>query len=233
MDNGIRQELIEYLRNFATSERWESINRAISNRTDQITIVLEDLHKPHNANAVLRSCDCFGIQNVHIIENKTEFGSDRQVTMGSDQWLNINTYNDKNADNIEICFNSLKKQGYKIFATSPHASDQHLNDVDITEKIALVFGTERHGISNRVKELADGFVTIPMHGFSESFNISVSAAICLYDLRTRLEKSDIEWKYDKDKQDELRFDWLCKTIKASDSLIAKYLREREEVKTNT
>ena len=227
MEKGIRKELIEYLRNFATEERWESINLAISNRTDHITIVLEDLHKPHNANAVLRSCDCFGIQNVHIIENKTEFGSDRQVTMGSDQWLDIQTYNDTNADNIEMCFNSLKSEGYKVLATSPHSDDQDLNDVDITEKVALVFGTERHGISNRVKELADGFIKIPMHGFSESFNISVSAAICLYDLRTRLEKSNINWQFSEDKQDELRFEWLCKTIKASDSLIAKYLRERE------
>ncbi len=228
MDKGIRNELINYLKGFTTESRWNTISEVVSNRTNHITVVLEDLHKPHNANAVLRSCDGFGMQDIHIIENKVTFDSDRQVSMGTHNWLTLHRYNEPKADNIATCFTELKKQGYTILATTPHENNQNLNEITITDKTALVFGTERKGISNRVKELADGFVKIPMFGFSESFNISVSAAICLYDLRTRLEKSSVDWKLDEESQNELKFDWLKKTIKASDHLIDKFLKERGE-----
>tara|TARA_R110000868_G_scaffold304437_21_gene565389 strand:+ start:20061 stop:20753 length:693 start_codon:yes stop_codon:yes gene_type:complete len=225
MNKETRNELIEYLRGFTTESRWDTINAVIENRTNHISIVLEDLHKPHNANAVLRSCDGFGIQDIHLIENKTEFDSDTQISMGTHNWLSLKRYNNPEADNIKNCFENLKDQGYSVLATTPHETDQNLNDIPITQKTALVFGTERRGISDRVKELADGFVKIPMYGFSESYNISVSAAICLYDLRTRLEKSEVDWNLDQEYQDQLKFEWLQKTIKASDSLINKYLRE--------
>ncbi len=225
MDIETRKNLIEYLKDFTTELRWEAINSVIANRTNYFTVVLEDLHKPHNANAVLRSCDGFGFQDIHIIENNTEFDSDRQVSMGSHNWLTLNRYNDPNEDNIKTCFDTLKSQGYTILATSPHENDQDLSDIEIDQKTALVFGTERRGISDRVKSLADGFVKIPMFGFSESFNISVSAAICLYDLRIRLEQSDVSWNLDSEYQEQLKFDWLKQTIKASDKLIEKYMRE--------
>ncbi len=228
MDKETRNELINYLKDFTTESRWNTINEVVANRTSHITVVLEDLHKPHNANAVLRSCDGFGMQDIHIIENKATFDSDRQVSMGTHNWLTLHRYNEPEVDNIETCFTKLKKHGYTILATTPHENDQNLNEITITDKTALVFGTERKGISDRVKELADGFVKIPMFGFSESFNISVSAAICLYDLRTRLEKSSIDWKIDEESQNELKFNWLKKTIKASDQLIDKFLKEKGE-----
>lgn len=228
MDAETRNELTEYLKDFTTESRWETINNVLANRTNHFTVVLEDLHKPHNANAVLRSCDGFGIQDIHIIENNTEFDSDKQVSMGSHNWLTLNRYNKVEEDNIKPCFDKLKQQGYTILATTPHENDQKLNEIPIDQKTALVFGTERRGISNRVKELADGFVKIPMFGFSESFNISVSAAICLYDLRTRLDSSSINWSLDKEYQNQLRYEWLKKTIKASDSLIEKFLKEKNK-----
>lgn len=226
MDTKTRNNLIEYLKDFTTESRWVAINSVIAHRTNHFTLVLEDLHKPHNANAVLRSCDGFGIQDIHIIENNTEFDSDKQVSMGSHNWLTLNRYNDPNDDNIKTCFDTLKSQGYTILATSPHENDQDLSDIAINKKTALVFGTERRGISDRVKNLADGFVKIPMFGFSESFNISVSAAICLYDLRIRLEQSDVKWNLDNEYQEQLKFNWLRQTIKASDKLIEKYMREK-------
>jgi len=226
MDTKTRNNLIEYLKDFTTESRWVAINSVIANRTNHFTVVLEDLHKPHNANAVLRSCDGFGIQDIHIIENNTEFDSDKQVSMGSHNWLTLNRYNDPINDNIKTCFDTLKSQGYTILATSPHENDQDLSDIAINKKTALVFGTERRGISDRVKNLVDGFVKIPMFGFSESFNISVSAAICLYDLRIRLEQSDVKWNLDNEYQEQLKFNWLRQTIKASDKLIEKYMREK-------
>ncbi|MEQ9310616.1 MAG: RNA methyltransferase [Balneolaceae bacterium] len=227
MDVETINELIEYLKDFTTESRWETIDKVLANRTNHITVVLEDLHKPHNANAVLRSCDGFGIQDIHIIENNTEFDSDKQVSMGSHNWLTLNRYNEPSNDNIKLCFDRLKAEGYTVLATTPHEQDQNLNEISLNHKTALVFGTERRGISDGVKEYADGFVKIPMYGFSESFNISVSAAVCLYDLRTRLEKSEIEWQLDDEYQTRLKLKWLKQTIKASDNLIEKFLMEKK------
>lgn len=227
MEPKLRTELIEYLRDFTTEARWDKICEVLSLRTNHITVVLEDLHKPHNANAVLRSCDGFGVQDVHIIENKTEFDTSATVSIGAHQWLSLHRYNEPGKDNVEICFDELKAQGYRVLATTPHENDSNLADVDITEKTALVFGTERHGVTDRVKELADGFVKIPMSGFSESFNISVSAAICLYDLTTRLRNTDsLNWGLESETQEILKHKWLLNTIKAGKKLQAKFLEEK-------
>ena len=228
MDSTTRDQLIEYLKGFTTESRWETIQRVLSNRTNYITVVLEDLHKPHNANAVLRSCDGFGIQDIHIIENRNVFDAERTVSIGAHQWLTLKKYNDPEKENVSASFEALRQDGYKIIATTPHEEDQNLSELPIDQKVALVFGTEREGVSDRVMEQADGFVKIPMHGFSESFNISVSAAICLYDLTTRLRKSELNWHLDEEYQKDLSLLWLRKTIKASEKLIEKFLRERTD-----
>ncbi|MBO6524259.1 MAG: RNA methyltransferase [Balneolaceae bacterium] len=226
MDSATQSQLIEYLRDFTTESRWETIQEVLSNRTNYITVVLEDLHKPHNANAVLRSCDGFGIQDVHIIENRNAFDAASTVSIGAHQWLTLSKYNQPGEENISSCFDSLREKGYKVFATTPHEQDQNLNELPINQKTALVFGTEREGLSNTAMEQADGYVKIPMSGFSESFNISVSAAVCLYDLTTRLRNSDLNWQLDEEYQRELSLLWLKKTIKASDKLVEKFLTDR-------
>lgn len=225
MRNDQRKELIDYLKGFIKVERWETIDRVIANKTKHLTIVLEDIHKPHNANAVLRSCEGFGIKDVHIIENRTNFDTAYPVSMGAHKWLDLYRYKDY-ADNIETCFNHLKNEGYQVIATTPHEKDQTLNQLDITKKTALVFGTEKFGISDRVKELADGFVKIPMYGFSESFNISVSAAICLYDLTTRIKKDGINWELSEEGREALTLDWLTRSIKAGNELVEKFKKEK-------
>lgn len=227
MEPQIRTELIEYLREFTTEARWDKIMEVLSLRTNHITVVLEDLHKPHNANAVLRSCDGFGIQDVHIIENENEFDTSATVSIGAHQWLSLHRYREKDRDNVKYCFDNLKAEGYRVLATTPHENDSNLEDVEITQKTALVFGTERHGVSDKVMEQADGFVKIPMSGFSESFNISVSAAICLYDLTTRLRNSEeVHWHLDPDVMEELKLKWLLNTIKAGKKLQAKFMEEK-------
>lgn len=228
MDRNNSEKLIEYLKEFTTESRWETIQKVLSKRTSYLTVVLEDLHKSHNANAVLRSCDGFGIQDIHIIENRTEFDTESTVSIGADQWLTLHKYNQENEDNVQACFDILKKDGYQIIATTPHEQDVNLDQLPITQKTALVFGSEREGISDRVRELADGFVKIPMFGFSESFNISVSAAICLYDLTNKLRTLDINWGLDEDYKKELALLWLRNTIKASDKLIQKFDEEQSE-----
>lgn len=226
MDQQTRNELITYLRDFATEDRWAKIEEIVAKRTRHLTVVVEDIYQPHNASAVLRSCDGFGIQDVHIIENTNQFEASSQVTIGADQWLSLHRYKKPKTDNTKLCFDELKKQGYTIIATTPHKDDTNLNDLDITPKTALVFGSEIDGISDRAMELADGFMKISMHGFSESFNISVSAAICLYNLTRRLRSSEIPWQLSADEMEELKLKWLRKSIRAGKKLEQAFLENR-------
>ncbi|MDR9416919.1 MAG: RNA methyltransferase [Gracilimonas sp.] len=225
MDPKTKKELIKYLRDFTTESRWNKIRETVQERTRHISVVVEDIYQPHNASAVLRSCDGFGIQDVHIIENKNEFEASSQVTIGADQWLSLYRYNAHKKDNTASCFTSLKESGYQVIATSPHKNDINLNDLDITQKTALVFGSEIDGISDKATEMADGFLKIPMYGFSESFNISVSAAICLYNITRRLRNSDISWKLGENEMDEIMLQWLRQSIRAGEKLQETFLKQ--------
>ncbi len=142
----IQAELLNYLSPHITPERLKLFNRVIEQRTKYITVVLEDIYQSQNASAVLRSCDCFGIQDVHIIENRNEFRLDTEVSLGSSKWLNLIKYNEETSNSL-AAIKKLKNEGYKIVATSPHTNDQKLPDYDITSgKAALVFGSEKPGI---------------------------------------------------------------------------------------
>lgn len=225
MDKKIRTGLIEYLKKFTTESRWQKIVEVAEQRTRHITVVVEDIYQPHNASAVLRSCDGFGIQDVHIIENENQFEASTQVTIGADRWLSLHRYNEPETDNTAACFNALKSKGYKVIATTPHEQDSNLHDLPVDEKFALVFGSELDGISEEAKSMADGFLKIPMSGFSESFNISVSAAVCLHNLTLRLRESKVDWKLKQDEIDLLKVEWLKKSIKAGEQLEKSYLEE--------
>lgn len=208
------QHLINYLSEFVSDERRAKFEQVIQYRTRHITIVLEDLYQPHNASAVLRSCDCFGIQDVHIIENKNTYKVNQDIALGSSKWLNLISYK-KQADNSKTCIAALKKKGYKIIATSPHKNDCSIQDLDITCKTALIFGTELKGISSEVMEQADGFVKLPMFGFTESFNISVSAALCLHNLVHKLHESPINWRLSEEEKEQVMLQWLRNSIRSS------------------
>ena len=223
MNKDIQDQLSEYLSEFISEERFSKINEILENRTNHITVVLEDLHKPHNANAVLRSCDGFGLQDVHIIEKRNEFETESTISIGAHQWLSLKKYNQPEQDNVKLCFDTLRSQGYTVYATTPHEQDVNLYDLDITQKTALVFGTERFGVSEEVLQQADGFVKIPMYGFSESFNISVSAAIFMYELTKKLRQKDVNWKLSEEYKSLLRYEWIKKSIKAGAKLEEKFL----------
>lgn len=228
MDKALKLQLVEYLREFATEDRWERINTVIDKRTRYISVILEDIYQPHNASAVLRSCDCFGIQDVHIVENKNEFSPNQGITIGADKWISLHSYNKPGKNNTKHCYRQLKKQGYKIIATTPHEDDVTIDEVSLDQKMALVFGAELTGLSDHALEYADGYAKIPMVGFSESFNISVSAALCLYDLSTRLRKSRDDWKLEESEKLDLRLNWLKKSVRAPDKLIKRYMEEEQQ-----
>lgn len=224
MDEKIQAGLTAYLKEFITEERRETLYSVLEQRTRHICVVLEDIYQSHNASAVLRSCDCFGIQDVHIIENNHDFSLSKGVTIGADQWLTIKKYNKSSADNIRTCFNNLREKGYRIIATTPHEHDVTIDKLSIENKTAIVFGAELNGLSQQAMDMADGFVKIPVYGFSESYNISVSAALCLYELSKRLRKSRLNWQLTGVEKQQLMLEWLEKSIRASDKLKEKFLK---------
>jgi tRNA (guanosine-2'-O-)-methyltransferase len=201
-------QLYEYLAQFITENKRSKIEEIVQSRTRYLTVVLEDIYQPHNASAVLRTCECFGIQDVHIIENRNKYTVNPDVVMGSTKWMNLYKYNGQ-PNNTPRALSELKAKGYRIVATSPHKNDCVITELDMSKgKVALVMGTEIDGISPSVIEMADEFVKIPMYGFTESFNISVTAAMCLHTLSLRLRESAINWRLSPEEQLALQTDWV-------------------------
>lgn len=221
------KDLFEHLQKFVTPRRLEKFDEVLENRTRYLTVVLEDIYQSQNASAVLRSCDCFGIQDVNVIENKNVFDVNVDVAMGSSKWLNVNKFN-SGQDNTLEAIKTLKNQGYRIIATSPHAKDKMIDKLDINcGKIALVFGTELTGISDIVRENADEFVKVPMYGFTESFNISVCAALSLYELTKRIHNSKVNWNLSEEEKKIIKMEWLKRSIKSSDDIIKRFLESNK------
>ncbi|MFW5774139.1 MAG: TrmH family RNA methyltransferase, partial [Tangfeifania sp.] len=200
----MQKELIEYLSTFVTPERLSLFEKILEHRTSYFTVVLEDIYQSQNASAVLRTCDCFGIQNVNVIENRNTFTVNKEVSLGSSKWLSIRKFTDGRNNSLEA-IQTLKKEGFRIVATSPHTNDTLLDDFDIEKgKAAFIFGSELPGISETIMNEADEFVKIPMFGFTESFNISVSAAIILHHLTDKLHKNTkIHWKLTSEEKAEI------------------------------
>lgn len=222
----LNKEIVAYLSNFISDERRAKFDQVLNFRTKHITIALEDIYQPHNASAVLRSCDIFGIQDIHVIENRNAYTVSRDVALGSPKWLNLHKYSGAENNTLN-CINALKAKGYRIVATSPHKNDCVIEDLAVDKPLALIFGTELTGISDTVRREADAFVKIPMHGFTESFNISVSAALCLHTLVSKLHKSDINWHLTDSEKDELLLTWLRNTIHKSDLIERDFLEKRK------
>lgn len=218
--------LIKYLSGFVTEARLKRFEEVLANRTRHIAIGLENIYQPHNASAVLRSCDCFGVQDVHIIENQNKYSFNPDVSLGSEKWLTLNRYNDSDKS-LENCINNLKTKGYKIAVTSLHQDNYTIGEVPLTNKLALFFGTEMRGATAELESKADMFVKIPMLGFTESFNISVAAALSMYALSSRLRKENIKWKLSELDKLELRLQWLRNTIPKVD-LIEKDFMEKQK-----
>jgi tRNA (guanosine-2'-O-)-methyltransferase len=219
----IDEKLLEYFESYLTDNRKTLFKKVLEDRTRHFSVVLEDIFQPHNASAVVRTCDIFGVQDVHAIENKYTNKVSRHVAKGSQKWITSKRYK-SDGDNTKICLDNLREKGYQIIATTPHNDSCLLQDFDVTKKSAFVFGVEAEGVSDYVKNTADGFLKIPMVGFTESLNISVAAAIILQDVTTKLRKSNVDWQLSKEEKEVLYFDWVKKTIKNVDK-IEKYYHQ--------
>ncbi|MBA0885488.1 TrmH family RNA methyltransferase [Flavobacterium undicola] len=217
-------DYLNFLENILTDNRKERFLEVLEKRTKHFTIVVEDVFQLHNTSAVMRSCEVFGIQELNVIEQRYGKSIDKEIAMGAQKWVDINKY-----DSVFNCISSLKQKGYQIIATTPHENDCLLEDFDISKPSALFFGTERDGLSPEILEKADGFLKIPMVGFTESLNISVSAAIIIQDLTNRLRRSDIDWKLSADEILEKRLAWAKNSIKDIKRIEARYFEENPKV----
>ncbi len=224
MDLKTKEALLDYLLEFITDKRNSLFDEVLSNRTRHITVILEDIYQPQNASAVLRTCDLTGIQDIHIIENKNKYDVNPDVAVGSSKWLNLIKYNTE-PENTEKAIHSLKKEGYRIIATTPHKKDQSLDEIPLDGKMAFLFGTELNGLSDTAIQLADEFVRIPMYGFTESYNISVSAALLLFTLTQKLRKSEIMWHLTDEEKIKIKLDWARKTIRRSEVFERQFLKK--------
>ncbi len=224
MSTKSNQEILTYLLDFLSENKKTLFYKIIEERTKYLTVALEDIFQPQNASAVLRSCDVFGIQDVHIIENSNKYTVNPKVVHGASKWINLHKYNKKKNNTLD-CINKLKSEGYKIFATTPHIDDCLIQDIPLDNKIVLMFGTEMHGLSKIAMDNVDGFVKIPMYGFTESLNISVSAAISLHEVTKRLKESTIDWGLTKQEKTEQLIIWAKKVIKDGPKIEKQFLEE--------
>lgn len=211
---------IQILEEFVTERRKSRMARVLDNRTRYVTVMLEDIYQPHNASAVLRSCDAFGVQDVHIVENRNEYQVNPGVELGTSQWLDLVRY----GDGTDACIGTLRARGYRIVATTPHRNDVTIDTFDLEQgPCVLMFGTEKDGLSDTALSRADEFLRIPMVGFVESLNISVSAARALYTITSRLRGSgtgtELSWRLTPEERSEIYLRWLRQSVRNADEIL--------------
>ncbi|MFI3265733.1 MAG: RNA methyltransferase [Rikenellaceae bacterium] len=208
---------IDYLSTFMTAERFATLRDAAMQRTEYVTLCVENTFHSQNASALVRSCEAFGVGVIHSVENLCKFTPNENIVKGSDKWVDINHHGNA----VELIA-QLRADGYRIVATSPHLDDRTPESFDVEAgPFALFFGTERQGISEDVMNEADEFVRIPMCGMVESLNVSASASILLYNLTTRLKSSDAVWQLEPLRLSELTYRWLMQSVKDSENILKR------------
>jgi tRNA (guanosine-2'-O-)-methyltransferase len=226
MDAEQKMALMAYLESFVTSQRAARIDAVLAQRTRHLTVIAEDFHDPHNASAILRTCEGLGIQDIHVVENFNTFKPRRGAASGSEKWVTLHHYNHEQQDNTRACCDKLRSQGYLIVATTPHVSAFPPEAIPLDQKLAIIFGSEHYGISERALAEADLKLKIPMAGFIESLNVSVSAALCLYTLTRRLRELEIDWQLSDREKLDLRLDWIRHSAQHSEQLEQRFLAEK-------
>lgn len=202
---------VEFLTQYVTPHKLALFEQIVAHRTRHFTVVLEDVYQSQNASACVRTCECFGLQDIHFIENEHPLILNKLVVRGASQWLTVHRHEGLQPNTL-ACLKALKAKGYRIVAASSHGTATPLPEFDVSQKSAFVFGTEKDGLSKVALDHADELLTIPMHGFTESFNLSVAVGICLFDVTHRLRQSNVAWQLPGDERENLRTAWIKAAI---------------------
>ena len=218
--------LTDHFSQYISDHKKEFIEKVLGERTRYLTVVLEDIYQSQNASAVVRTCECLGLQDVHIIENSSQYSVNPKVLKGANKWIDLVRYKEKKVNNTEACFKALRERGYRILVTDPSQDCDSLNDISIDRKLAIVMGNELKGMSGYALDHADGKVNIPMFGFTESMNISVSAAICIHTLVTKIRRAKVDWSLSEAEKNEIRLMWYKKVVRKSELIEREFFARR-------
>ncbi len=221
--NEYTKALISYFETLVTPNKLQRMHEVLAQRTRKISVVIEEPYHDANVSAILRSAEGFGVQDIHLIESYNQSSFKVGIARGSDQWLSISRHTEKNAS--ETCLQKFKEDGYRVVATVPDRDALSISDVSLDKPIALVFGNERLGISQTVREQADIFATIPMVGFTESLNVSVAAGTILYDLVHRLKKERNDWRLSTEEIDHIKLQWFRIIINSCEEHEKRFLEQ--------
>ena len=216
------QDLFNHLQSFLTERRMALFKEVLNKRTRHFTVVTEDVYQLHNTSAVMRTCDVFGIQDLYVVEELAGKRIDKEIAMGAQKWVSL-----QRRSSIQECIAEVKEKGYRVIATTPHHDAHNLHDFDVTQKAAFFFGKESDGLSDIVMEAADGYLKIPMYGFTESLNISVSAAIILQQVVTKLKQTEIGWQLSEEEKLKIEFEWMKRTIKSHKKIIERFQQDKK------
>lgn len=240
MDRQLEGVLIEGLEKLVSENKKQLIEEVLAQRTHYVTVVLEHIQKPHNASAVLRTVEALGLQHFYMVapRRQTEENPDQSVSAyykanpgvvkGAIKWIDVYNYSDPEGDNTTNCLAALKNKGYAIAVTSPHEKGHFPEQLPIDKPLAVIFGNEQEGVSQAALNAADYFLQIPMWGFTESYNLSVSAAICLYTLMNRIRNSPCRWQLGEQEKMELRLQWYRKLVRRSAIIESELLRNYDQ-----
>lgn len=216
------EELLAQYTGYISERRFELMRRVAAGRTRRMVIILEDIFDPQNSSAVIRTAEANGIQNVHVIENRHLFKVKKGAARGTHKWLDIHRYNEAGADNTTACFSRLKNEGYRICAALPADQSVNLEELPLDEPLAFAFGSEHLGLSPTAIEQADYTYHIPMCGFAESLNISVSAAVSTYSYLNRLKQGGVDYLLSEKEQNELMLSWARRIVRNSHLVEARF-----------
>ncbi|MFM7233998.1 MAG: TrmH family RNA methyltransferase [Flavobacteriales bacterium] len=208
----MHSRLYELLSEHLTEHKRNLFERILADRTRYVTLVMEDLYQAQNTSAIQRSTESFGIQDIHIIENKHTFSQHRRISKGSADWITMHRYNAPGNNNTEVCLSRLKKEGYQLVVTALHEKTISLHEVDLSKKTAILMGTELTGASETAMQMADIYMKIPTVGFTESLNVSVASAVIMQHLTHRMRIENRPWHLSEEEQLQLKIDWAKRSI---------------------
>ena len=191
--------------------RYKKLQQVLSKRQPDLTVITEDVHKPHNLSAIIRTCDAVGVFAVNAVNSKSKIPTYSQVAQGSEKWIQLNTY-----PNITDAIANLQESNFKVYAA--HLSKEAIDyrNIDYTQPTAILLGAEKHGVSQLAADLSDGHIIIPMLGMVQSLNVSVAAAVVLFEAqRQRLAAGMYDkLRLDSDTFNKTLFEWAYPDIAA-------------------
>lgn len=210
-----------YLQTFISEQRMQRFVQVAGNRLTNLTLVLAELHDVQNVNAIIRTAECCGLNELHVVESQTRMKRAKSVARGSYKWLRPTIHR----DGLQPCLQELKAKGFLIVAADPDPTGATPDSLDITKPIALLMGQEKQGVSDAALTMADAVINIPNYGFTESYNVSVAAAICLYTLSNRMRRAGLAIPPSAEAQEQLLYEWMLKTVRAPELLYKRWKSE--------